>query len=123
MKYKGVNVGPFGLPVMSKSTSKRDKKERVRSEYNSSFENPFNENSSKDLLIVYDIPESKKRERDWFRRQLKKFGYILIQRSVWVGPSPLPNYFLKYIKEIGIEKSFISFKLAKSYSSKTNLLN
>lgn len=120
MKYKGIRVGIFGIPVAN-SNQHRTKVDKLK--YNTSFSSPFKENSPKDLLIIYDIPESKKKERDWFRRQLKKFGYILIQRSVWVGPSPLPNYFLEYIKEIGIQKSFITFKLAKPYSSKSKSLN
>ena len=29
---------------------------------------------------MYDIPSGKKKERDWFRRQLIKFEYIMIQK-------------------------------------------
>lgn len=72
-------------------------------------------NSPKDLLIIYDIPEDKKSERNWFRRHLKDFHFIMIQRSVWVGPSPLPKDFLEYIKSIKIGNSFKTFKLAKGY--------
>ena len=67
------------------------------------------------LLIIYDIPEDKKSERNWFRRHLKDFHFIMIQRSVWVGPSPLPKDFLEYIKSIKIGNSFKTFKLAKGY--------
>ena len=49
---------------------------------------------------MYDIPEVRKAEREWLRWHLKKFGYVLIQKSVWMGPSPLPKDFLDYIKEI-----------------------
>lgn len=67
---------------------------------------------------MYDIPDLKKKERDWFRRHLIKFNYIMIQRSVWVGPSPLPKEFLNYLKEIKIGNNLKTFKLAKSYGSK-----
>ena len=66
---------------------------------------------------MYDIPHTLKKERDWFRRQLINFGYVMIQKSVWVGPSPLPKDFLAYLKEIKIGDSFKTFKLAKSYIS------
>jgi DNA-binding transcriptional regulator PaaX len=66
---------------------------------------------------MYDIPEEKKKERDWFRRQLKNFDFVMIQRSVWVGPSPLPQNFLGYLKNLGLQKRFKTFKLAKPYSS------
>ncbi len=72
----------------------------------------------KDLLIIYDIPENKKSERDWFRRQLRSLNFVMIQRSVWVGPSPLPKDFVAYVKELKIGDSFKTFKLAKGYGQK-----
>lgn len=70
----------------------------------------------KDLLIIYDIPEEKKKERDWFRRQLVSMNFLMIQRSVWVGPGPLQKDFLEYLKEIGLDQNFKTFKLAKGYN-------
>ena len=74
------------------------------------------ETDPKDLLILYDIPQNQTSARNWFRRELKKFNFVMIQRSVWVGPSPLPSDFLKYVKEIKIEDNFKTFKLAKGYN-------
>ena len=71
---------------------------------------------------MYDIPEDKKKERDWFRRHLAKFGYAMIQRSVWVGPSPLPEDFVSYIKELGLKDKLKVFKVAKTYTEKGNTL-
>ena len=69
---------------------------------------------------MYDVTEQKKKERDWFRRQLKNFDYTMIQRSVWVGPSPLPKEFLEYVRRIGLKNQFKVFKLAKPYIGKGN---
>ncbi|MBK5215655.1 MAG: CRISPR-associated endonuclease Cas2 [Candidatus Pacebacteria bacterium] len=77
--------------------------------------NPTENNGPKNLLLLYDIPEDKKSERDWFRRTLIKFGFIMIQRSVWVGPSPLPKEFLDYVKLIGLKDSTKTFKLENDY--------
>ncbi|MCX6754603.1 MAG: CRISPR-associated endonuclease Cas2 [Candidatus Nomurabacteria bacterium] len=76
---------------------------------------PIENNGPKNLLLLYDIPEDKKNERDWFRRALIKFGFIMIQRSVWVGPSPLPKEFMEYIKEIGLKDLVKTFKLEKGF--------
>jgi len=57
-----------------------------------------------------------KKERDWFRRHLIKLGYVMIQRSVWVGPSPLPKDFVQYLKIIKIDHRFKTLKLAKPYN-------
>lgn len=70
----------------------------------------------KNLLIIYDIPEEKKSEREWFRKELIKFHFIMVQRSVWVGPSPLPKDFSNYIKKIGLKNSLKTFKLAKGFN-------
>lgn len=77
----------------------------------------FKKDAPKNLMVMYDIPHNLKKERDWFRRQLINFSYIMIQKSVWVGPSPLPQEFLDYLTEIKINDNFKTFKLAKSYIS------
>ena len=74
-------------------------------------------NGPKNLLLLYDIPEDKKKERDWFRRTLIKYSFIMIQKSVWVGPSPLPKEFLDYVKSIGLKDTIKTFKLEKGYGS------
>ena len=83
----------------------------------------FEKNAPKNLVVMYDVPENMKKERDWFRRHLIKFGYVMIQRSVWVGPSPLPKEFLDYIKAIGLKDHLKTFKLAKPYTGKENVFN
>jgi DNA-binding transcriptional regulator PaaX len=112
--YKGIPVNIFGLPSLSDSSSKK-KINTSKRQYLCSFVSNFHKDTPKNLLLIYDIPEGKKKERDWFRRQLKNFDFVMIQRSVWVGPSPLPEGFLTYLKRIGLEKEFKTFKLAKSY--------
>ncbi len=146
LRYKGVRVGIFGLPdfkyykyqTLSNKLSILKKKGLIAKMPNEEyiittkgkifleagkdilkkFETDKKENEPKDLLIVYDIEESKKKERDWFRRHLKKFHFIMIQRSVWVGPSPLPKEFIDYLKEIKIGQDLKTFKLAKGYGKK-----
>ena len=115
--YKGVSVNIFGLPSSKISGHKINVSKRI---YLKSFTSDFIKNTSKNLLLIYDIPEGRKKERDWFRRQLKNFGFIMIQKSVWVGPSPLPKDFLDYLTKIGLKKEFKTFKLAKPYSDKSN---
>jgi CRISPR-associated endonuclease Cas2 len=65
---------------------------------------------------MFDVPEERKGEREWLRLQLKRFGFAMIQKSVWVGPSPLPKEFLAYLKEIKLLRHTKYFKLAKPYS-------
>ncbi len=78
----------------------------------------FDKNAPKNLIVMFDIPETKKAEREWLRWHLKKFNYLMIQKSVWVGPSPLPKEFLDYIENIKIKDGLKTFKLAKGYDFK-----
>ncbi|OGI60898.1 hypothetical protein A2814_01215 [Candidatus Nomurabacteria bacterium RIFCSPHIGHO2_01_FULL_38_19] len=114
-RYKGVSVNLFGLPDFNNSKKKKSTSPKRR--YLNSFISSFHKDAPKNLLLIYDIPEARKKERDWFRRQLKNFDFVMIQRSVWVGPSPLPADFTDYLKRIGLQKEFKTFKLAKSYTT------
>jgi DNA-binding transcriptional regulator PaaX len=117
--YKGIKVNSFGFPVSDTNKGNRIKnKNRKRGFYLATFPSTFSENSPKDLILMYDVVEAKKKERDWFRRQLKNFDYTMIQRSVWVGPSPLPKDFLDYVKSLRLESNLKTFKLAKPYTGR-----
>ncbi len=145
-RYKGVSVSAFGLPDIfnykKQSINNAIYRLKTRGYINKNndaiillpkgrkyvenkkirlvtFESPFKKDSPKDLLVMFDIPEDKKAEREWFRFQLRQFGYNMIQRSVWVGPSPLPKDFLDYVKNLKLKDCIKTFKLAKSYNTQT----
>ncbi len=80
-----------------------------------SFTKPKDATKEKILLVFFDIPNSQKKQRDWFRTHLKKFDYEMIQRSVWVGPDPLPAEFLSYAEKIGLENCIEAIRLAQPY--------
>ena len=111
-----MSVNLFGLPDFGGSSKKDIYKKLPKRKYLQSFISSFNKDAPKNLLLIYDIPEERKKERDWFRRQLRNFDFVMIQRSVWVGPSPLPIEFTDYLKRIGLQKEFKTFKLAKVYT-------
>lgn len=145
--YKGIRLGFLGLPDFSsyneravcnsfyslkkaghlevgkdgvlRITQGGEKHLRRAPVYHTIFKSPFTKDSVKNLLVIYDIPSEHTSERDWFRRQLRIYGFSMVQRSVWVGPSPLPPDFLAYVKEIGLKDTFKTFKLAKGYNDRT----
>ncbi len=68
--YKGMRVNTLGLPVLKNKKRIRIKKEnRKRNFYHTAFSSPFNKESPKNLILMYDVVEAKKKERDWFRRR------------------------------------------------------
>ncbi|MFA6585896.1 MAG: CRISPR-associated endonuclease Cas2 [Candidatus Paceibacterota bacterium] len=142
LSYKGTQVNIFGIPKLKNRSYKSirsmvsyvkknnlivqndkgwhlspaGKKYMKRKEVSlKQFENEFTKEAPKNLIVMFDISEKQKAEREWFRWHLKKFNYEMIQRSVWVGPSPLPKEFMNYIEKIKLKDSIKTFKLAKSY--------
>lgn len=143
IRYKGTRLGFFGLPDFKyykyQSLANRCSELKNRGyikEINGSylitykgeeflnrktrdilkkFESNKTDKDPKDLLLLYDIPEDKRSERNWFRKELKIFHFIMIQRSVWVGPSPLPKEFTQYLKDIGLKDTIKTFKLERGF--------
>jgi len=140
--YKGVKVNIFGIPRFKKYSKRSIRttvdrlktkgiiekeltgivlskygKEYVKRKTDSlkQFNRPENLSGSRNLLVMFDIPTSKKPEREWLRWHLKRFNYIMVQKSTWVGPSPLPKKFSQYLKEIKLDKCIKTFKLDKPY--------
>ncbi len=141
LNYKGIRVNLLGIPQFRKYSTNslsgtlaymrkkgllegedllrvtRRGREYVKRKYDSlpQFNFKFEKDAPKDLIVMYDIPEGKKAEREWLRWHLKKFQYMMIQKSVWVGPSPLPKDFVDYMAKIKLKENLKTFKLAKDY--------
>lgn len=147
--YKGIPVNYFGLPIFKKykKQSVRNSFSRLHNKkyiiYSGSYikitkegERYFKKRSillktflpnpktskEKKLLVLFDIKEKRKAEREWLRRHLVKFDYTMIQKSVWVGPSPLPREFVNYVKKIKLEECIKTFRLSNEYKQNKNNL-
>ncbi len=46
-------------------------------------------------LVCFDIPERDQAKRRWLRGELITSGYRQLQKSVWVGETPLPQEFIE----------------------------
>jgi hypothetical protein len=117
-KYKGVTVNAFGLPVLFTDKDKPVESKKSSRNYFQYrlFDYHFPLTAPKDLIVAYDIPSNRRSERDWLRRQLKGFNYTMLQKNVWVGPSPLPPDFLDYVKSVGLLNQLKILKLAQPFS-------
>ncbi len=52
-------------------------------------------------LVMFDIPENKKTERNWLRRQLFRLDYRPLQKSIFIGKYPLEETLFQQI--IGLD--------------------
>jgi len=71
-------------------------------------------------VIVFDIPESEKKKREWLRQTLTNFNFSLLQKSVWIGETQLPEDFFNSLKELDLISYIHIFGVNKE---KTGSLN
>ena len=76
---------------------------------------PFNKNSPASIILSFDIPESNRKTRNWLRNQIKIFNYKMLQQSLWIGPGPLPQLFLKRLDKLDIRKNIKIFPINRKH--------
>lgn len=53
-------------------------------------------------IILLDLPEDRKNERDALRYLLKKAGFVLLKNSVWISRYPFEHLFTNIKKDLGL---------------------
>lgn len=60
-------------------------------------------------IILLDLPENRKAERDGLRYLLKKAGFILLKNSVWISPYPFEHLFMNIKKDLDLTTELMIF--------------
>ncbi len=63
------------------------------------------------IMVLFDIPEMKRKTRNWLRMQLKLWDFKMLQQSVWLGRGPLPQEFIDRLRSLGIHECIKIFKI------------
>ncbi|OHA88916.1 MAG: CRISPR-associated endonuclease Cas2 [Candidatus Zambryskibacteria bacterium RIFCSPHIGHO2_02_FULL_43_14] len=71
-------------------------------------------------IVIFDIPEKKKKIREMFRYQLKRLGFIELQRSVFVISFECRNE-IEYIVEFYNIRKFVRFIEASHIDNELDL--
>ena len=58
-------------------------------------------------MILLDIPEERKNEREALRYLLKKAGFVCVKNSVWISMYPFENLFINIKKDLGLKTELI----------------
>lgn len=53
-------------------------------------------------VILLDLPESRKSERESLRYLLKKAGFVCLKNSAWISPYPFEHLFTNIKKDLGL---------------------
>lgn len=65
-------------------------------------------------IVVFDIPEKKRGYRDWLREVLKNLKFKMLQKSVWVGKTVLPEEFFNDLQRFGLLSYIEIFSITKT---------
>jgi len=53
-------------------------------------------------IILFDIPESDRKKREWLRQELNYLGFTMLQKSVWAGKIKIPKEMLEDIQRYNL---------------------
>lgn len=60
-------------------------------------------------IVLLDLPESRKAERESLRYLLKKAGFICLKNSAWISPFPFEFMFKNIKKDFGLSTELMIF--------------
>ncbi len=60
-------------------------------------------------VILLDLPENRKDERDALRYLLKKASFVCLKNSVWISPFPYENLFTNIKKDFSLTTELMIF--------------
>lgn len=58
-------------------------------------------------IILLDLPETRKNERESLRYLLKKAGFVCLKNSAWISPYPFEHLFMNIKKDLGLESELM----------------
>ncbi|MES2930276.1 MAG: hypothetical protein V4665_00625 [Patescibacteria group bacterium] len=58
-------------------------------------------------IVLLDLPENRKSEREALRYLLKKAGFICVKNSVWISMHPFEHLFTNIKKDLGLTTELI----------------
>ncbi len=60
-------------------------------------------------VVLLDLPESRKSERESLRYLLKKAGFVCLKNSAWISPYPFEHLFGNIKKDLGLTTELMIF--------------
>ena len=58
-------------------------------------------------IILLDLPEGRKSERESLRYLLKKAGFVCLKNSAWISPFPYEHLFANIKKDLGLSSEMM----------------
>jgi CRISPR/Cas system-associated endoribonuclease Cas2 len=64
-------------------------------------------------VVIFDIPEKKKKWREWLRAELLLLQYKELQKSVYIGKAPLPESLYQQIIQDDLQDNVFVFTMSE----------
>lgn len=74
-------------------------------------------------IVMFDISDAKKKERDYLRLKLKELGFGMLQESVFITPHDILRDFSEYVENIGLRESIDILEASYILGDQKELVN
>jgi len=74
------------------------------------------ESGNKIIVVAFDIPERDKKRRNWLREILKTLNFSMVQKSVWIGKTKIPQELLGDLLKFHLMECVEIFEINKTGS-------
>ena len=64
-------------------------------------------------IVMLDLPENRKNERESLRYLLKKAGFVCLKNSAWISPYPFEHMFYNIKKDLNLKNEIMIFVTSK----------
>ncbi len=94
--------GVFTLTERGKQILEREKNKESTSQKLPSISLYHGNATSETVVIIFDIPESLREKRAWFREAITELGFSMIQKSVWTGNVDIPERLIRDLHSLSL---------------------
>ncbi|HEY4523955.1 MAG TPA: CRISPR-associated endonuclease Cas2 [Candidatus Paceibacterota bacterium] len=70
------------------------------------------------IIVAFDIPETERKKRNWLRTVLKNLELKMVQKSLWLGKTKIPEELLKDLHRLKLINFVEIFEITKVGSLK-----
>ena len=71
-------------------------------------------------ILIFDIPEDRKKYREFLRIKLRELGFCQLQKSVWATPYPIPDAFVWFLNSHKLSEN-VHYIVAEEISNNQKL--
>lgn len=73
-------------------------------------------------IVIFDIEEKQRRQRDILRGKLKELGFGMIQKSVWISPYDIALDFREFVNSIGLDRQAFVMEVSNLLAGDAKIL-